>query len=144
MENYQDVDNLRKTERIKYQIQQEIALTNKSPFLAVLFSILIPGMGQIYAHNFIKGFLWFSFFLVLTSLNFGIKKFVLPITSSFNVFISLCNIFIWLFIIHDAYKTARLYNIGRINILNRQTLIFLIFMEVILIIILNSVISFIR
>lgn len=140
MENYQGIDDLRKTERIKYQIQQEIALTSKSPFLAVLFSMLIPGMGQIYAHNFIKGFLWFSFFLTLTSLNFGIKKFVLLVTSSFNVFISLGNIFIWLFIVHDAYKTVRLYNVGRINILSRQILIFLIFVEVILIIILNNVI----
>lgn len=140
MESYQNLDNLRETERIRYQIQQEITLTSKSPFLAVLFSMFIPGMGQVYAHNFIKGFLWFSFFLVLSSLNFGIKEFVLSATPSLNIFISLSHIFIWLFIIHDAYKTARLYNIGRINTLNRQTLISLISMEAILIIILSDII----
>ncbi|MDI6785821.1 MAG: hypothetical protein QMD92_03835 [bacterium] len=140
MESYQNLNNLREIEKIKYQIQQELALTIKSPIMAALFSGLVPGMGQIYAHNFMKGFLWFSFFIALTSLTFGVKKFNLPATSFFNIFVSLSNLFIWLYIIYDAYKTVKLYNIDKINILSYQTLIFLIFIEAILIIILGSII----
>lgn len=140
MENHPNLDNLREIERVKYQVQQEIALTSKSPILAVLLSGFVPGMGQLYAHNFIKGFLWFSFFLGLVSLTFGIKKFNLPVISFFSAFISLSNLFIWFYIMYDAYQSVKLYNIGKINTLSHQMLIFLIFIEVILTVVLGNII----
>ncbi|MBU0600173.1 hypothetical protein KJ849_03840 [bacterium] len=139
MEDYQDIDNLRKIEKARYQVKQEMFLSHKSSLLAVLFSMLIPGGGQIYAHAFIKGFLWLSFFLVLTSLNFGIKKIILPIASPLNIFISLINIFLWLFILYDAHRSVKLYNLGKASFLTRQMIIFLIIFEIIILLILSMI-----
>jgi hypothetical protein len=66
----------------------------KSTFLALAGSTFVPGLGQVYEGNILKGY------LVFLGTFFGFFLFIIP------------GIIIWLYGIYDAYTTADRMNSG--------------------------------
>ena len=69
---------------------------NKSTFLAPSGSTFVPGLGQIYEGNILRGF------LVFLGTFFGFFLFIIP------------GLIIWLYGIYDAYSTAEKVNAGTV------------------------------
>ncbi len=69
----------------------------KSEVLAILISVLLPGLGILYAGQ-AKGVIYFFGFVI-----FSVIMFFLPLGFIF-VFLG------WLFLIYKSYETARNYN----------------------------------
>jgi hypothetical protein len=137
MDISQDLESLKEIERTKYLIRQELNLNTKSPFFGFFLSLIIPGLGQIYAKAYLKGFLFFSFFLALASLNFGIKKLFLNIDSPLVISSFIVHFILWITILFDAQKSVKYYNLGKEGEFSREIMIILIVLEVFIISVLN-------
>ena len=68
----------------------------RKPILAALLSFIIPGLGQIYNREYLKGILFFIFTII----------------GSF--FLIIPGLIIWVVGIYDAYRTAKQINSGEI------------------------------
>lgn len=66
----------------------------KSPFLAALLSLIIPGLGQVYAGDLLRGF------AILAGL--GISFCLMALIIGFLTFPA-----IWIFAVIDAYKMVK-------------------------------------
>ena len=84
----------------------------KSTFLAVAGSTFVPGLGQVYEGNILKGY------LVFFGTFFGFFLFIIP------------GLIIWLYGIYDAYSTADRMNRGIIPFEPAPTLHMVIFVVV--------------
>lgn len=84
----------------------------KEPLLAVIWSIILPGLGQIYSGRFLRGILFFvvpliiaiSVFLYLINPNIQTAPFLI-------LFLIPCVLFS-LYIIIDAYYCSKAYNVA--------------------------------
>ena len=74
--------------------------TQKKPLIALLLSLIVPGLGQIYNSQLTKG-------LVIAAICFalGLSSFLLSGLTSLSVALTL--ILLWVSAILDAYKTAK-------------------------------------
>jgi TM2 domain-containing membrane protein YozV len=81
----EEVKNMDKTQKFLYFESKK-----KSPTLAVILSLLIPGLGQIYLGRIGKGILFFILTILLS--------------------LVLVGFIVWIFNVYDAYKTAEEYN----------------------------------
>ena len=91
-------------------MEQEIETTTaptkpRNPFIAILFSIVLPGFGQVYNGQYKKGILFFGLILIIPFV-FGITRMI----TSFYGFAALFTIEMTLriYIILDAFKNAKL------------------------------------
>jgi len=78
----------------------------------LLLSLVLPGLGQVYAGKLIKGII---FFLVIISLNLGLVLYFLDPATKITVFwfaAGLISLAIILFVIIDAFLAAKKYNSG--------------------------------
>lgn len=72
---------------------------NKSKWVGVLFSFLLPGMGTLYAQKFAKAIIYYLLFLLLL---FSVRF----IAYSFPAFVISVSVFLlsWLYVLISAYK----------------------------------------
>ncbi len=84
----------------------------KSPTIAVVTSFFIPGLGQIYNGDLIKGlaFIIIGIILVLLAFVFVIPALMAPVLLVFVLILSIPYIIFWAYNIYDAYMTAEKIN----------------------------------
>jgi TM2 domain-containing membrane protein YozV len=84
----------------------------KSPIIAAVTSFFIPGLGQIYNGDLIKGltFIIIGIILVLLAFIFVIPALMAPVLLEFVLILSIPYLVFWAYNIYDAYKTAEKIN----------------------------------
>ncbi|MEW6308075.1 MAG: hypothetical protein AB1492_03425 [Bacillota bacterium] len=75
--------------------------TQKEPYLALLLSFIVPGVGQFYNGDMNKGFIMLGTAVACMILNFTIIGLILGIPGGFAV---------WVWGMYDAYKGAQKVN----------------------------------
>lgn len=75
-----------------------IMVNKKSEALALILSLIIPGLGQIYIGQSIRGILMF------------VMIFIIAILTMFFVLFGILYIVLWLYAMYDAFKGAKEYN----------------------------------
>ncbi|MBQ3620212.1 MAG: hypothetical protein II940_00865 [Methanosarcinaceae archaeon] len=71
--------------------------------LAAVLSFFIPGLGQVYTKNYLRGII---FFIVVVFLAGIIAGFLSGLIGSLGWLFGLIPLLIWLYNIYDAYKLA--------------------------------------
>lgn len=84
----------------------------KSPIIAAVTSFFIPGLGQVYNGDLIKGlaFIIIGTILVLLAFVFIIPALMAPILLVFVLVLSIPYLVFWTYNIYDAYRTAEKIN----------------------------------
>lgn len=75
--------------------------TKKEPFLALILSLIVPGVGQFYNGDMNKGFIMLGAAVACMVLNFTIIGMILGIPG---------GIAVWIWSMYDAYKSAQKIN----------------------------------
>jgi len=84
----------------------------KEPWLAILFSLILPGAGHLFTASYKKATLYlFSYVIYLISSFYVILNEHIRITGFFYIGILFLWIF-WVFVIIDSYNVAKIHNIG--------------------------------
>jgi TM2 domain-containing membrane protein YozV len=80
----------------------------KSPIIAAVTSFFVPGLGQIYNGDLIKGlaFIIIGIILVLLAFVFVIPAMMAPALLEFVLILSIPYLVFWAYNIYDAYTTA--------------------------------------
>ena len=89
----------------------------KSPFLALLCSTFLPGLGQVYNGKPARGF------AVFLGTFFGLFVLIIP------------GLIVWIYGVHDAYSTAHAMNAGKIPVQPANVLHMVLFIIVVLLIV---------
>ncbi len=86
--------------------------SKKSPIIAAVTSFFIPGLGQIYNGETVKGlaFITVGAMLVLLALIFVIPALMAPALLGFVLILSIPYLVFWAYNIYDAYTTAEKIN----------------------------------
>jgi hypothetical protein len=89
----------------------------KSPIIAAITSFFIPGVGQIYNGEIIKGlaFVTIGVILVLLAFILVIPALMAPSLFEFVLILSIPYLVFWAYNVYDAYKTADLINLNRLK-----------------------------
>ena len=100
----------------------------KSPAIAVLLSLFIPGLGQLYVSKVKRGVSLIVTFIVLSVVSSVITSVIAKtidlsdrasvnnvITNPAFIIISLVSVGFWLFGMYDAYRMAKKYNEAAIH-----------------------------
>lgn len=103
-------------EPVKTASSKEKESKKKEPLLAMVLSIIVPGLGQIYNDQIKKGLILLAGFIII-----GIAIFVLYLITTIVTYgnsavcclpIFIVLFIIWVYGIYDAYKTAKWINSG--------------------------------
>jgi TM2 domain-containing membrane protein YozV len=100
---------------------QYVAIDSKSPFLAIIFSVILPGAGQLYNKQLLKGLL------------FQLGLFVSLFISWIFLFIP--TLIAWVAVIWEAYSVSEKMNRGEIPLANPtagEIILFLFFWLVVI------------
>lgn len=81
---------------------KEVTIMAKNPILAAILSI-IPGLGQVYCGQLVRGIVIFIIVAVLAGI---IAGFLSGLIGSLSFLFGLIPLALWLWNIYDAYKLA--------------------------------------
>lgn len=86
----------------------------KSVKIAVVASFFIPGLGQIYNGEIIKGLIFVLIGIVLALISFAlmIPALMAPVILGFVLLFGVSDIVFWEYNIYDAYRTSKRMNAG--------------------------------
>lgn len=77
--------------------------SHRNPAVALVLSIILPGLGQIYNRDFAKGLIFIVFAIILAGLSFA---------NLIGIIASIIYLVFWLYNIYDAYTRAKRINAG--------------------------------
>jgi signal peptidase I len=95
------------------------SLIHKEPWLAVNLSRLLPGLGQIYAHQFLRGAIIFLLSFVSTCIQI-VSLFSTAVSLNLGFSLVIFNICLWIWNLFDAHRCASQQNIKTLNEARKQ------------------------